>query len=311
MKEDNFPSNKRIACIINPYAANKKWIRNRLVRNYIKKNIPGKITATPKNKEYTIQTAKRFCESSDIIIVAGGDGTIADVIQGIMESGKNKDITLGIIPLGSGNAFRISLNIPLSIRRALKIIKQGRTKEIDLIKINSKYASFGSVGATAQVLVEKLKIKIPGFFGHILAARIMLRLSRKEHDIELLHVLDDTGAHIDREHLKLKVFDGIIGKGKHFGYGWKVAPKAEIDDGYIDMTFFEISNLKFLLFFPGIYFGTFQKTQKHYKAKKIIIKGKRLPVQYNGELLGKTDRVEISILPKALKVFTPLGHRKS
>jgi len=62
MKKESFPSNKRCACIINPYAANKKWVRNRLVRNYIKKNIPGKITATPKNKEYTIQTAKRLCE---------------------------------------------------------------------------------------------------------------------------------------------------------------------------------------------------------------------------------------------------------
>ncbi|MCD6517867.1 MAG: hypothetical protein J7L72_10705 [Candidatus Aminicenantes bacterium] len=310
MKEESFPSNKRCSCIINPYAANKKWLRNRLVRNYIKKNIPGKITATPKNKEYTIQTAKRLCEDSDLIIVAGGDGTIADVIQGIMESGKNRNVTLGIIPLGSGNAFRISLNIPLSIRRSLKIIKQGNTKEIDLIKINSKYASFGSVGATAQVLVEKLKTKIPGFLGHILAARIMLRLSRKEQEIELSQALDDKGAHFDRKHLKLKVFDGFIGKSKHFGYGWKIAPKAELDDGYIDMTFFEISNLKFLLFFPGIYFGTFQKTQKHFKAKKIIIKGKRLPVQYNGELLGKTDRVEISIFPKALKVFTPLGKRK-
>ena len=132
----------------------------------------------------------------------------------------------------------------------------------------------------------------------------------KTPSIELSQALDDKGAHFDRKHLKLKVFDGFIGKSKHFGYGWKIAPKAELDDGYIDMTFFEISNLKFLLFFPGIYFGTFQKTQKHFKAKKIIIKGKRLPVQYNGELLGKTDRVEISIFPKALKVFTPLGKRK-
>jgi diacylglycerol kinase family enzyme len=107
--------------------------------------------------------------------------------------------------------------------------------------------------------------------------------------------------------LKLKVFDGFIGKSKHFGYGWRIAPKAKIDDGYIDMTFFEISNLRFLFFFPTIFFGIFQKTQKHFKAKKIIIKGNRLPVQYNGEWLGKTDEIRINILPKALKVLTPLS----
>ena len=119
--------------------------------------------------------------------------------------------------------------------------------------------------------------------------------------------MDDSGIYFDSKHLKLKVFDGFIGKSKHFGYGWKIAPKAKIDDGYIDMTFFEISNLRFLFFFPTIFFGIFQKTQKHFKAKKIIIKGNRLPVQYNGEWLGKTDKVRINILPKALKVLTPLS----
>ncbi|MFW6123642.1 MAG: diacylglycerol/lipid kinase family protein [Acidobacteriota bacterium] len=310
MKKENFLSNKKIACIINPYAANKKWTRNRLVRNYIKKNIPGRIIALHKNKHYTIQTTKKLCQNSDVIIVAGGDGTIADVIQGIMESKRNKDVSLGVIPLGSGNAFRISLKIPLNIRKALKTIRRGTTKEIDVIKINNKHASFGSVGATAQVLMEKLKNKIPGFLGHILAARIMLRLSRKKQDIELFDGMDDKGNHFDQNHLKLKVFDGFIGKSKHFGYGWKIAPKAKLDDGYIDMTFFEISNLRFLFFFPYIFFGIFQKTQKHFKAKKIIIKGNRLPVQYNGELLGKTNTVRIDILPKALKVITPLGRKK-
>lgn len=309
MKKNSFLTHKKTACIINPYAANKKWIRNRIVRNYIKKNIPGKIIALQKNKNHTIQTAKELSQDYDVITVAGGDGTIADVIQGIMESGRNRDTTLGVIPLGSGNAFRISLNIPLNIPSALKVIKYGYIREIDLVKINHKYASFGSVGATAQVLVEKLKNKIPGFMGHLLAARIMLRLSRKKQEVKLIDGVDDKGNHFDRKNLKLKVFDVIIGKSKHFGYGWKIAPKAKINDGYIDVTFFEISNLKFLLFFPSIYFGTFQKTQKHFKAKKIFIKGQRLPVQYNGELLGKTDTVNISILPRALKVLTLMGEK--
>ncbi|MBD3414306.1 MAG: hypothetical protein GF421_07750 [Candidatus Aminicenantes bacterium] len=307
MKKQRFLSDKKVACIINPYAANRRWRRNRIVRNTLKKNVPGKIIAVQKNKQYTIQTSKRLSKEFDVIIVAGGDGTIADVIQGIMESGHSESVTLGVIPFGSGNGFRISLDLPLRIKKAIKIINQGHAKEIDLIKINDKYASFGSVGATAQVLVEKMKNRIPGFMGHILAARIMLRLSRKKQDIELVDGINDQGVHFAQKHLKLKVFDGIVGKCKHFGYGWKVAPKAEIDDGYIDMTFFEISNLKFLLFFPSIYFGTFQKTQRHFKAKEIIIRGNKLPVQYNGELLGKTNRIEIHIHPKALKVLTPLG----
>ncbi len=298
----------KVSCIINPFAANKKWKRNILVRRYIQKNLPGHYIDTQKDKEFTIQAARRLSAESDIIVAAGGDGTIADVIQGILDSGQNKETIFGIIPLGSGNAFRISMGIPLTISRALDILKQGKTKEIDLINLGGKVATFGSIGATAQVLVEKLRYKIPGFLGHILASRIMLNLSQKEQEIEMYDGIDDAGTKFDRKILRLKVFDAYIGKTNHFGYGWKIAPEAKIDDGYIDITLFEISSLKFLLYFPIIYFGLFQKTQKHFKAKRIIFRGKNLPVQYNGELLGTKDEIELKILPKALKILSPLGN---
>lgn len=305
MEKPTSGNSKKMACIINPHAANQRWRRNLLLRRYIQKKLPGKIIDTQKDKNFTIQTTKNLCAKHDVIIAAGGDGTIADVIQGILESGRTDHVALGIIPLGSGNAFRISLRIPLNIPRAIKIIGEGSAKTIDLIDFEGRVATFGSIGATAQILVEKLKHKTPGFFGHILAARIMLKLSRRETEVELLEGIDDDGSHFDRKVLKLKVFDAFIGKTNHFGYGWKIAPEAKIDDGYIDITFFEISSWKFLLYFPSIYFGTFQKTQRHFKAKKVIFRGKNLPVQYNGELLGKRDEIELKILPKAVKVIGP------
>ena len=127
----------------------------------------------------------------------------------------------------------------------------------------------------------------------------------KEQEAELFDGIDDNGNFFDHRILNLKVFDVYIGKSSHFGYGWKMAPHAKIDDGYIDITFFEISSSKFLLYFPSIYFGTFQKTQKHFKAKRIILKGNNLPVQYNGELLGKRDTVDLKILPRVLKIISP------
>ncbi len=306
MQRSGPPDNRRVACIINPFAANKRWQRNKLLRKYIQKRLPGKYIDTKKDKKFTINKAKELCRDYNVIVAAGGDGTIADVIQGIMESGRSDQVALGIIPLGSGNAFRISMDIPLSVSRSLKIIETGKIKRIDLIQIEDKAATFGSVGATAQVLVEKLKHTIPGFLGHILASRIMTRLSRKQQEVDLYDGIDDTGNKFEHKHLRMKVFDCFIGKSRHFGYGWKMAPEARIDDGYVDATFFEISSLKFMLYFPGIYFGTFQKTQRHFKTKRMVIKGTHLPVQYNGELLGKRDQVEIKILPKALKIICPL-----
>lgn len=305
MEDTSAQSGPRITTIINPNAANRRWKRNVLVRTYLQKNLPGDFVDTHKDKEFTVRTAKELCGSNDIIVAAGGDGTIADVIQGIIESGRTDQVALGILPLGSGNALRISLGIPLNLPGAIRIIKRGRTREIDVIDFDGRIATFGSIGATAEITTEKLQNKVPGFFGHILAARIMSKLSREEQEVELFEGIEDSGEKFSHKQMKLKVFDAVIGKTNHFGYGWKIAPEAEIDDGYIDITFFEISSSKFLLYFPSIYFGTFQKTQKHYKAKKVILRGKSLPVQYNGESMGTKDRVELNILPRALKVLVP------
>ncbi|NOR15864.1 MAG: hypothetical protein GQ544_09175 [Candidatus Aminicenantes bacterium] len=305
MQDSITKAKPRITTIINPNAANKKWKRNVLVRTYLQKHLPGDFVDTHKDKAFTVQTAKELCAHNDVIVAAGGDGTIADVIQGIIDSGRAEQVSLGILPLGSGNALRSSLGIPLNLPRAIKIINAGRIREIDVIDFNGHIATFGSIGATAEITTEKLQNKVPGFFGHILAARIMSKLSREEQEVELFGGIEDSGEPFQHKHMKLKVFDAVIGKTNHFGYGWKIAPEAEIDDGYIDITFFEISSSKFLLYFPSIYFGTFQKTQKHYKARKVILRGKKMPVQYNGESMGIKDKVELNILPRALKVIVP------
>ena len=297
--------NNRLACIINPSAANKKWKRRKLLRKYIQDNLPGRIIDSREDKSATIRTAQQLCEDHDIIVAAGGDGTIADVIQGIIQCPHKKKVALGIIPLGSGNAFRQSLGIPKSVRKAIQCIKDGKTQKIDLLEIEGTWAAFGSIGASAQITHEKLKKDIPGFWGHIYAAKIMPKLSTKEQEVELIDGLDDSGKHFERMKINLKALDCVVAKSKHFGYGWRAAPKAKLDDGYVDVAFFEMSGLKYTLLFPLIYLGIHQRTQRHFKAKKIIFRGKNLAMQYHGELWGIKDQIEVKVIPQALKVITP------
>jgi len=267
--------------------------------------MPVEIVDIEMKKEEMINTVKERCLKNDVIVAVGGDGTMADVLQGIVDSGRSRDVRLGIIPLGSGNAFRKSLKIPRSLKKALRILTEGETKEIDLINIEGRVAGFASVGATAQVTLEKLRHRTQGLLGHLLASRIMLSLPSKELEIELFDGLSDDGEHFDRKELKAKAFDCIVGKTNYFGYNWKAAPKARIDDGFLDITLLEIGGPKYFLLFPLIYFGLFQKRQKHFKAKRMIIHGRDLPVQYNGETLGVKDSFEFKVLPRALKVICP------
>lgn len=294
----------KISCIVNPHAANKKWLRRKRLRQYLKRNFRSGIIDFQESKEQTIELAKRLSEDHDIIVAVGGDGTIADVIQGVINARREKDTVLGIVPLGSGNAFRKSLHIPKSVRKALRIITEANTRPIDLIMIEGKAAGFASIGATARVTQKKTQHKIPGLFGHLLAGRMLLTHTKKEADIELLDGYDDRGKHFPEKRLRLKLFDCVIGKTKYFGYNWRIAPKAKIDDALLDITFFETSGIKYLLCFPLIYLGLYQRTQKHFKASRMRIRGENLPIQYNGEFLGERNEVQIEVLPRALKIIT-------
>jgi diacylglycerol kinase (ATP) len=297
---------KKIACIINPSAANKKWKRRKSLRRYIQENIPGPIIDSQADKAQTLQMTERLCRENDIIVVAGGDGTIADVMQGIIKSQYQEKVTLGIVPMGSGNALCRSLGIPLNIKKAIRLIREGETKIIDLLEIEGETtAAFGSIGASAEVTHEKLKKNIPGLWGHIYASKIIPKMRLKNEEVELIDGVDDSGNPFDHLTINLKVLDCVVSKSKHFGYGWRAAPKAELDDGYVDIVFLEISGFKYMLLFPFIFFGILQRKQRHFKVKKALFKGKSLMMQYHGEIWGIRDRIEVKVLPRILRIIVP------
>lgn len=296
---------KKISCIINPAAANHKWKKHKKIRTYLERHIPGQIFDSYQDKADTIQKAKVLSQESDVLIAAGGDGTIADVIQGITESKRGKNIALAVLPLGSGNAFRKSLGISLSVRKSLQLIEHGQKKEIDLIDIEGHTATFGSIGATAQITDKKNQHNIPGLWGHLKAGLIMFKLPQKEFNVELFAGVDENGVSFENKSISIHALDCVFGKTNYFGYNWKIAPQAIADDGFIDITFFEITPTQYLFAFPRIYFGTFQKKLKHFKAKKAVFRGRDLHIQYHGEYLGIRDNITLSILPRALTVFVP------
>jgi len=299
-------SAEKACSVVNPRAANRKWLRRTKVRSYLQKNLPGPVQDDLADKETTIRKVRDLCADRDLIIAIGGDGTVADVIQGILESGREKDVRLGIVPLGSGNAFRKALKIPKNLKKAVEILTNGEARDIDIIEVEGKAAGFVSVGATAEITHQvKLEQKIQGLLGHLLAARSLLKIKRQEREVELFEGIDEKGVPFSRKKFTLKFLDCVVAKTNYFGYSWRVAPFARVDDGYLDIAFFEIGFPKYLLLFPLIYFGIYQRRLKRYKAKRVILRGQGLYVQYNGEVLGKMDKVELKVIPRALKVLAP------
>lgn len=300
-------SDRKIVCLINPLAANKRWKRRRKLRAELVKRLPGSCHDTPKTKEETVEMTRSICPSADLVVAVGGDGTIADVLQGIFESGRQDRVVFGVIPFGSGNAFRKSLGIPRNPFKAIKYILEGDIFDIDLIQIEDRVAAFASVGSTAAVTGEKLRHSIPGLFGHLLAARKLLFYRRKQNVLELRGAVDQEGRQYENLTVTSRFLDCVIGNSNYFGYSWLVAPQAKLDDGYLDIILFEMPPLIYIFLFPLIYFGWVQRKLRHFKAREVIIKGEGLEIQYNGEYLGSLDSVRVKVLPAAIKVT---GNRK-
>jgi hypothetical protein len=176
------------------------------------------------------------------------------------------------------------------------------------MEIEGRYAAFASVGATARVTGEKLQRDIGGLWGHVLAARRLFGSQRNEKEIELFDGLDMSGPFTHKT-VRSRFFDCVVAKTNYFGYSWRIAPRARVDDGFLDVTLFELGPIKYILLFPMIYFGLYPGRRRHFKARKVVIKGRGLPIQYNGEFLGNRDSVGFRVLPKAIRIVCPPGKR--
>lgn len=161
---------KKLLYIYNPMSG-QKTIGNHLseiVEYFSKKSYFPTVYATQKANDAR-EKVKEFSKEYDEILVSGGDGTLDEVVSGLLKS-EEKSI-IGYIPTGSTNDFSRSLKIPTDIKKATKIAINGETMDIDVGKFNSKFftyvAAFGSIAQVSYETDQSMK-NIFGRFAYIL-----------------------------------------------------------------------------------------------------------------------------------------------
>ncbi|MDQ6787111.1 MAG: diacylglycerol kinase family lipid kinase [Acidobacteriota bacterium] len=253
------------------------------------------------------------------IIACGGDGTINEVANGILQSGR--DVELGILPSGTGGDFRRTLNISNTSRDAAKELREGLTKTIDVGKVTffnhkdvetSRYflnvSSFGlSASINERVKATNLFGWLPGetFRGR---AKFALSTLREVLDSEFTTVrvrLDDHDEKL------LNTINFCVANSRYFGGGMKIAPDARLDDGFFDVVNIgEIKTSKILLNAYKLYNGSHLSLDevKHKNAKRIEVRPaneqQTVFIETDGELPGRLPAV-YEIVPNALKVRVP------
>jgi diacylglycerol kinase (ATP) len=167
-------------------------------------------------------TLKAVEEGADIIIAVGGDGTVNEVAQHIV----NTDIILGIIPAGSGNGLANYLHIPADIDKALDKINAIHIKSIDTGTINSRFfVSVAGLGFDAAVAKGYAKSGKHGFVAYLNnCIKKYIRYKPAKYKIQFDHQI------IARRALLI-----TFANSDQFGYHTTIAPDAVIDDGYFNM----------------------------------------------------------------------------
>jgi YegS/Rv2252/BmrU family lipid kinase len=280
----------------------------------------------PYNVEFTrapgdgIRLAEKAAkEGRKFIIACGGDGTINEVTNGILRSGE--DVELGILPSGTGGDFRRTLSIPSTASEAARGLKTGEIRTIDVGKVTFQdhddkettrfFAGVSSVGLSVSIIERVKKQKTLDWIPlDTLRGKAGFALSTLQEVLDLNYTTVRVRLD-DKEEYLLNTINFCIANARYFGGGMKIAPDAQLDDGFFDVVNIgDIKTGKILLNAWKLYGGSHLSLDevKHTHAKRIEIKPARedqiVHIETDGELPGKLPAI-YEIVPGALKVRVP------
>lgn len=239
------------------------------------------------------------------IYACGGDGTLNEVLNGVYDL---SNCAVAPVPIGSGNDFIRSFEIPKSSFLNLDKLINGREVSVDLLKCGDKISGNSiTVGYDCAVAknVDKFKKRklISSSFAYKLSIFYCL-LRERRHNFTI--IADGSKLVSDGTYLL-----SVSAKGKFYGGGIKCSPKADRSDGYIDfMAVKTVGVLKFISLLPTFVKGGHIDNPKfdfvaHKKLKSVsYISDKPFEIGFDGEIFTM-NRADIEILPKAQKIILP------
>ncbi len=236
----------------------------------------------------------------DGVCVVGGDGTVHEVADSLMQRGEPISVPLGIIPAGTGNTLAQHLRCDDPLEAARRIVTGG-TQPLDVMRVTLSDGVVFCVdivgwGAVADIngTAERLRMLGPSRYG-VAALWQILRAKRRRAKL----VLDD--QIIDDDFLFV-----IACNPKFTGSGMKVAPRAEIGDGKIDLVVVRrATRWQMLKLFTKVFDGshlTLGFVEYHQVRSFAIDFQGHDPLDLDGEVQGHTP-MSAELLPSALRIF--------
>ena len=289
----------RLTILLNPAAGRRKGARKftQAIELLRRAGVEPRIHES-QSPEHLVDLARKAVEDRpDAVVSAGGDGTHHYVINGLVGS----DVPLGILSLGSGNDFARGLGIPVEPDAAAGALLRGLPRSIDLARIGpTVYGCIAGVGFDS-VVTRFANERVRWVHGAPAYAWAILRCL-KFYRPHLLEVRSN-GRNYSGE-----VIFVTVGNTVSYGGGVKMAPRARLDDGMLDVCIVPaMGKLELLRWVPSAYRGEHLAHPRiqYFQASRVTLSSpSRLELFGDGEFIQELPAT-IETVPRALRVIVP------
>lgn len=304
--------NRKVKLILNPMAdMGNAWKAARDLRPIIAEygNADWTGTVFPTHAQELARQAGE--QGYDVVIAVGGDGTVHEVINGLMMVPENQRPILGIVPVGSGNDFAHAAGIPNDPIESLKLALYGEAGRLDVGKLidgdgRVEYVD-NTLGIGFDAITTIRSHKLPllrGFLMYLVAVIQTILLN-----FDPVHLKVET----DEETWEGPTVMFVMCNGPREGGGFLVAPEARPDDGIFQYASIgKVSRLMMFRLIPEVMKGThgrFKQVRMGTFRKMNLTSDSPLYIHTDGEIFSgfgtKVNRLSFEILPNALRVIKP------
>lgn len=259
---------------------------------------------------HATELAKQAGEQGyDMIVAMGGDGTVHEVVNGIMQLAESKRPILGVVPVGSGNDFAHAIGVPMESDHALALALKGEPSTIDLGLMTDEHERreyFGNtfgIGFDAIVTIRAHRLRfVRGFLMYLTAVIQTIFLNHNP-----VHIQYET----EQEKWDDRVLMTTLCNGGREGGGFMLSPDSKMTDGLLEyLTVRKVSRAMMFRLVPEFMSGTHRRFTEHIRMgsfKKITMVADRpLYIHSDGEIYtsfgSNLRKLTIEVVPKTLKV---------
>jgi len=295
----------RTLVIANPAAKHGETAKLIPIIGQLLLNLPHDIALTD-----SIGHAAKLAEAADgydVVVAAGGDGTVHEVLNGLMRIDTDRRPALGLLPTGSGNDTRRTLGIPDDLSQAALTLATGVRRRFDVgvcngVYFNNSFAAGLDAKVTAKAVEYKVTKHRSGLWLYLTA---LLHVLFRELESFSLDISFDGSAPERHDTLIVAVTNGPT-----YGGGFFITPDAVADDGLFEVCMIDPLSLpEALLRLPFVVAGRHTNMRPVHMSRHVSLTidcERRVPAQIDGEVL-LDNHYEIAMLPGAIECIVPRG----